>query len=59
MFKQEAFDILGIPQEDQENVFELLAAILWLGNISFEVIDEEEHAKIVADEGNIQVALFI
>lgn len=48
----EAFDILGISNEDQENVFELLAAILWLGNISFEVIDEEEHVKIVADEAS-------
>ncbi|KVH99137.1 IQ motif, EF-hand binding site-containing protein [Cynara cardunculus var. scolymus] len=38
----EAFDILGIPREDQENVFELLAAILWLGNISFEAIDKRD-----------------
>ncbi|KAJ9568038.1 hypothetical protein OSB04_004004 [Centaurea solstitialis] len=48
----EAFDVLGISAEDQESVFELLAAILWLGNISFEVIDVEEHVKIVADEAS-------
>lgn len=51
MFEQEAFDTLGISHDDQEYVFELLAAILWLGNIIFESIDEEDHVKVVADEG--------
>lgn len=29
----------------------MLAAVLWLGNISFEVIDDESHVEAVADEG--------
>ncbi|KAJ0872628.1 putative myosin head, motor domain, P-loop containing nucleoside triphosphate hydrolase [Helianthus annuus] len=51
MFEQDAFDTFGIPHEVQESVFELVAAILWLGNISFVVIDKEEHVVPKADEG--------
>ncbi|KAK9080637.1 hypothetical protein SSX86_000395 [Deinandra increscens subsp. villosa] len=48
----DAFDSLGIPHEVQENVIEWLAAILWLGNISFAVIDKEEHVQPVDDEAS-------
>lgn len=30
----------------------MLAAVLWLGNISFSVIDNENHVEAVADEGS-------
>ncbi|XP_028963033.1 myosin-4-like isoform X2 [Malus domestica] len=30
----------------------LLAAVLWLGNISFQAIDNEKHVEVLADEGN-------
>lgn len=49
---QEAMDIVRIPRHDQEAVFAMLAAVLWLGNISFLVIDSENHVDVVADEGN-------
>lgn len=49
--EQEAFDVVGIRLEDLEHAFELLSAILWLGNISFTVIDEDEYVEVVADEG--------
>ncbi|KAM0043817.1 putative myosin ATPase [Helianthus debilis subsp. tardiflorus] len=52
----DAFDTLGIHGLDQENIFELLAAILWLGNISFAVINEEEHVEPVADEASRSAA---
>jgi len=29
----------------------MLAAVLWLGNISFTVIDNENHVQAVEDEG--------
>lgn len=29
----------------------MIAAVLWLGNISFLVIDNENHIEVVADEG--------
>ncbi|XAR67526.1 Myosin ATPase [Bertholletia excelsa] len=46
----EAFDVVRISKEDQENAFEMLAAVLWLGNISFEENDHENYAEVVADE---------
>ena len=50
---QEAFNTVQIPQEYQERALALLAAVLWLGNVSFEVIDNENHVDVVADEGRI------
>ncbi|KAI3504463.1 hypothetical protein L1887_25944 [Cichorium endivia] len=52
----EAFDIVGIRLEDLEHAFELLSAILWLGNITFTVIDDEEHIEVVADEASRSAA---
>lgn len=49
---QEALDIVHVSKEDQESVFAMLAAVLWLGNISFMVIDNENHVEPVTDEGN-------
>lgn len=42
-----------MSKEDQELVFKMLAAILWLGNISFQVTDNENHIEVVEDEGKI------
>lgn len=46
----EALDSIGISKEDQEHAFEMLAAVLWLGNISFLVTDNQKHIEVVADE---------
>ncbi|KAI3457512.1 hypothetical protein Pfo_014175 [Paulownia fortunei] len=45
-----ALDTIRICKDDQEHAFEMLAAVLWLGNISFLVIDNENHIEVVADE---------
>ncbi|KAH6760418.1 myosin 2 [Perilla frutescens var. frutescens] len=47
-----ALDSIRICKEDQEHAFEMLAAVLWLGNISFLVIDNQKHIEVVADEGS-------
>lgn len=31
----------------------MLAAVLWLGNVSFSVVDNENHVEPLADEGKI------
>ena len=49
---QEALDVVHVSKEDQERVFAMLAAVLWLGNVSFTPIDNENHVEPVADEGN-------
>ncbi|XVF18987.1 hypothetical protein REPUB_Repub11eG0071900 [Reevesia pubescens] len=46
----EALDIVQISKEEQEQAFAMLAAVLWLGNISFQVIDNENHVEPSADE---------
>ncbi|KAL5825982.1 hypothetical protein ACOSQ3_017817 [Xanthoceras sorbifolium] len=55
----EALDIVHVSKEDQESVFAMLAAVLWLGNVSFTVIDNESHVEAVADEDLITVAKLI
>ncbi|KAG0677523.1 class II myosin [Pichia californica] len=40
-----AMDIIGLSKDEKDNVFRLLSAILWIGNISF----------IEDDEGNSQI----
>ncbi|KAF5196462.1 myosin-1-like [Thalictrum thalictroides] len=55
----EALDIVHISKEDQDSVFAMLAAVLWLGNISFTVTDNENHVEAVSDEGLSNVAKLI
>ncbi|KAL1563673.1 myosin-2-like isoform X1 [Salvia divinorum] len=45
-----ALDSIRICKEDQEHAFEMLAAVLWLGNISFLVTDNQKHIEVVSDE---------
>ena len=40
-----AMNIIGLPQEEQDQIFRMLAAILWIGNISFEE-NEEGNAQV-------------
>lgn len=44
-------NVVHISKGDQDIVFAMLAAVLWLGNISFTVIDNEYHIELVEDEG--------
>ncbi|CAN4123715.1 unnamed protein product [Withania somnifera] len=55
----EALDVVHISKEDQESVFSMLAAVLWLGNISFTASDNENHADPVVDEGLTTVSTLI
>lgn len=48
---QEALDVVHVRKEDQDSVFAMLAAVLWLGNVSFTVVDSENHVEPVEDEG--------
>uniref|UniRef100_A0A0E0R0N8 Myosin motor domain-containing protein n=1 Tax=Oryza rufipogon TaxID=4529 RepID=A0A0E0R0N8_ORYRU len=52
----EAMNIVHISKEDQDNVFTMVSAILWLGDVSFTVIDNENHVEIVVDEAAETVA---
>ncbi|XP_054815599.1 myosin-2 isoform X3 [Prosopis cineraria] len=54
-----ALDDVRICKEDQELVFKMIAAILWLGNISFKVTDNENHIEVVDDEAVTSAALLM
>lgn len=47
----EALDIVKISKEDQENAFAMLASVLWLGNIGFSLVDDENHVEVDLSEG--------
>ncbi|WVZ66362.1 hypothetical protein U9M48_015595 [Paspalum notatum var. saurae] len=47
----DALDATQISKEDQMKLFSMLATVLWLGNISFSVVDNENHVEVVSSEG--------
>lgn len=47
----EALDVVKISKEDQENAFAMLATVLWLGNIGFSMVDDENHVEVDLSEG--------
>ncbi|XP_078448570.1 myosin-1-like [Wolffia australiana] len=55
----EAMNAVHIAKEDQESVFSILAAVLWLGNVTFSVIDNENHVEVVHDEAATTVAQLV
>ncbi|GMG98915.1 hypothetical protein Nepgr_000755 [Nepenthes gracilis] len=55
----EALDVVHVSKDDQESAFAMLAAVLWLGNVSFTVIDFENHVEPVVDEALLSVAKLI
>jgi myosin-1 len=52
-----AMKVIGLPQAEQDNIWRVLAAILWLGNITF-VENEEGNAKI-ADRSVIDFVAYL
>ncbi|KAL9229958.1 hypothetical protein vseg_005366 [Gypsophila vaccaria] len=52
----EALDVVHVTKEDQEDAFAMIAAVLWLGNVSFSIIDNDNHVEPVADEALLSVA---
>ncbi|KAJ7518383.1 hypothetical protein O6H91_21G066400 [Diphasiastrum complanatum] len=50
-----AMDVVQISKVDQKNAFCMLAAVLWLGNVTFSICDSENHV-VVDDNEAIQSA---
>ncbi|XP_076939107.1 myosin-1-like [Bidens hawaiensis] len=55
----EALDTVHVSKENQENAFAMLAAVLWLGNVTFSIVDNENHVEPVIDEALLNVAKLI
>lgn len=56
---KEALDIVHVSKDDQESVFAMLTAVLWLGEVSFALIDSENHVEAVEDESLVTVSKLI
>ncbi|KAK1419770.1 hypothetical protein QVD17_29087 [Tagetes erecta] len=52
----EALDIVHVSKDDQENVFAMLAAVLWLGNVTFVNANDNNYVEPVIDEALLTVA---
>ncbi|XP_015170182.1 myosin-2-like isoform X2 [Solanum tuberosum] len=55
----EALNTVGISERDQEHAFQMIASVLWLGNIMFQVIDDESHVEVVQSEAVTNAASLI
>ena len=52
-----AMNTIGIPESEQDNIFRMLAAILWLGNVTF-LEDDSGNARI-ADQSVIDFVAYL
>ncbi|PHU17414.1 hypothetical protein BC332_13109 [Capsicum chinense] len=48
-----ALNTLGISERDQEYAFQMVAALLWLGNITFQAIGNRNNVEVVQSEGEL------
>ncbi|KAL9257724.1 Myosin-1-like protein [Drosera capensis] len=55
----EALDVVHVSKDEQQSAFAMVAAVLWLGNVSFTVTDNENHVEPVVDEALLSVAELI
>ncbi|KAK6785502.1 hypothetical protein RDI58_018957 [Solanum bulbocastanum] len=55
----EALNTARISERDQEHAFQMIASVLWLGNITFQVIDDESHVEVVQSEAVTNAASLI
>jgi len=51
-------NIVHISNEVQENVVAMGSAVVWLGDVSFTVIDNENHVETIVDEGKLRHLIF-
>ncbi|KAI4190878.1 MAG: hypothetical protein L6R41_000479 [Letrouitia leprolyta] len=52
-----AMKIIGLTQEEQDNIFRILASILWLGNVAFR--EDDNGNAIIADQSVIDFVAYL
>ncbi|MCJ1380833.1 class II myosin [Xylographa soralifera] len=52
-----AMKVIGLAQSEQDNIFRMLAAILWLGNVSFTKNDDENAA--ISDQSVVDFVAYL
>lgn len=48
---QNAMNVVQISKEDQAQAFEMLSAVLWIGNITFRNAENDNHVVVDENEG--------
>lgn len=48
---QNAMNVVQISKEDQAQAFEMLSAVLWIGNITFRNVENDNHVVVDESEG--------
>lgn len=48
---RKAMDVMGMPKEEQSEIFQVIAGILWLGNISF--VEDGNGAAKISDQNTL------
>ena len=52
-----AMKVIGIPESEQDDVFRMLAAILWLGNVTF--AEDDQGNAAIADQSVIDFVAYL
>lgn len=52
-----AMRVIGLAEAEQDNIFRMLAAVLWLGNVSF--IENDEGNAAIADQSVIDFVAYL
>ena len=52
-----AMDTIRVAEDDRDNIFRVLATILWLGNVSF--VEDDQGNAAIRDPGNTQYVAYL
>ncbi|EKG22286.1 hypothetical protein MPH_00353 [Macrophomina phaseolina MS6] len=52
-----AMNIIGMTQDEQDNVFRMLSAILWLGNVTF--VENDEGNAAISDQSVVDFVAYL
>jgi myosin-1 len=49
--------VIGLQQAEQDNIFRMLSAILWLGNVSF--VEDDQGNAAIADQSVVDFVAYL
>ncbi|KAF2634948.1 hypothetical protein P280DRAFT_502182 [Massarina eburnea CBS 473.64] len=52
-----AMKVIGLPQAEQDNIFRMLAAILWLGNVAFQ--EDDSGNAVIVDQSVVDFVAYL
>lgn len=52
--RQKAMDVMGVPKDGVTEIFQILAAVLHLGNLSFKPNPQQKDSCQIADKNGLE-----